>query len=139
LQPKKSLATLLIAIGATSGIIEWEKVPAVFGYTTKIIDSAGSVFDSIRSHHINKFEFAGLDPYQHYIIEVTAKYGEKTLVSQIPILTDPNPPEINERLVGPTYISIWWPSVPGTLGRFTIFIDFFVDYIFPIFCYTKIA
>lgn len=104
----------LASIDSSSGMIEWAKVPDSTGYTTRIFDSSGSLFESIRSHHINKFEFNGFSPYQHYIIEVTARYGEKMLTSQMDVLTDPEPPKINVKYIGTTYLSAWWPSVPGT-------------------------
>ena len=46
---------------------------------------------------------------------VQAHYGEKTLSSEIDILTDPEPAVVNVKHVGPTFISVWWPAVPGTL------------------------
>ena len=107
-------APTLSWIDSSSGLIEWPKVPDAAGYVTRIFDSSGALYESLRSHQLNKFEFSDLDPYQHYNIEVTARYGEKMLTSQINILTDPEPPLINVKYVGTTYLSVWWPSVPGT-------------------------
>ena len=52
--------------------------------------------------------------FSRYVIEVTAKYGDKLLTSQLSILTDPEPPKLNPKAAGPTYLSAWWPAVPGS-------------------------
>ena len=49
--------------------------------------------------------------------------GGKSLASEIDILTDPEPAVINVKHLGATYLSIWWPSVPGTKSYTVQLID----------------
>lgn len=52
------------AIGSSAGSVAWEKVPDASGYVSRITDLAGKEFGAPRSHHLNKFEFSGLEPYR---------------------------------------------------------------------------